>query len=269
MNAIKAYFKQQRDWRQAKRWLNGHSNPAQFAASLMFRLNRHIRRKNRTPQKRTIYRLKNLFVHHLYEAGYCNRVTEQYQKQECWSCYKGEHWTGDMCWKCDGNGVYSETYLYQFRFNVDGETYIWHQPESLVWWNVEPTDPDAEVTDYKPGNNDRLYLNADIQNLYILAVYEYLLRQGVPEYQPPEHIQTEYGYFVSRETNTLPRLKILKGSIRADIYSFWFPKKRRVKWWWSRNFDERIENIKRLVSFVKTGEMPPKSYELSEDEIPF
>ena len=89
---------------------------------------------------RGFYCCKNELIKYLYTHGYCREVLEHVQKFECWNC------DGDGCYRCD-NGVYKRIYLYAFKFLVGGRCFKWHQPQSLVDYPVELTDPAPTVYD--------------------------------------------------------------------------------------------------------------------------
>jgi hypothetical protein len=121
------------------------------ACDTMFTLNAWAVR-NKGYAARWVYELKNHLVRYLYERGYCVAVTEQTQEIKCWGecvyCYENEdgeseyeYECGPHCRRCGGTGVYKRHVLYRFIFHVGGQTFVWHQPQSLVNWNVTPTDP--------------------------------------------------------------------------------------------------------------------------------
>lgn len=96
----------------------------------MFHLNRRVRARKRSPFTETVYGLKNQFVEHLYRAGYCVAAERHHQELKCYC--GGSAW----CEKCDGTGIYRETTLYYFKFDLGDQFYVWHQPAELVTWPI-------------------------------------------------------------------------------------------------------------------------------------
>jgi hypothetical protein len=104
-------------------------------AEAMFHLNHMARAYKRSRLAEAIYDVKNDLVEHFYRAGYCTRVTRHVQTLPCYC--EGD----DDCWKCGGTGIYRQYTLYYFRFNINGQTFVWHQPERLVTWPVALSEP--------------------------------------------------------------------------------------------------------------------------------
>lgn len=100
---------------------------------VMFHLNRRVRDRKRTPFTQTVYSLKNQFIEHLYRAGYCVAAERHYQQLKCWCGCSA------WCEKCDGTGIYRETTLYYFKFDLGDRCYVWHQPAALVTWPITLT----------------------------------------------------------------------------------------------------------------------------------
>lgn len=132
----------------------------------MFHLNRRVRDRKRSPFTQTVYSLKNQFVEHLYRAGYCVAAERHYQQLKCYC--GGSAW----CEKCDGTGIYRETTLYYFKFDLGDKFYVWHQPAELVTW------PLAFTTDTIRDLDDRISADLDWplpfdvnQALQVLNVY--------------------------------------------------------------------------------------------------
>lgn len=173
MKLVKQWLRWQRNRFEARRWIK--ANGPRVAAEAMFHLNRQARQK--TMASRLIYDLKNRLVRWLYEQGYCRMVSAQQQNLICWTCDgTGEYYTGAECWKCDGTGVYASHRLYLFVFEVDGRRYTWHQPARWVDWQVNLAD--TRESEYHH-NGTGYYLAAEVRDLYIATVYEFLRGQGV------------------------------------------------------------------------------------------
>lgn len=262
---LKTWLKQQKNLRRGRAWLRHHPEPDLVAARIMFELNRHARSIfGRSPLKRTIYRLKNLLVHHFYQAGHGRRLTMSCQELQCWSCAgTGVYWTGAECYKCDGSGIYNRTELYQFKFQIAGRTFIWHQPHRLVWWDVELTE--AGVGEYESGGREWSTLRPDLKPLYIYTLYAYLRDRGAPAYEPPVAVEDpDFGVLWTDETHTLPKLKSFREALRGDLkFAIGWRVAQIKDWYWLRK-----RNIKRLIEFINTGQIVPE-YEITEDEIPF
>jgi hypothetical protein len=139
------YFK----WHHLKRRLRGATLTQ--ACDAMFTLNHYAGALGRHEavtilgmRKQAIYHLKDLLMRHLYDVGYCTGLRRDMQYLQCYSCL-GTGWYDDdvECYKCDGTGVYRTIDLYCFTFSVEGQTYLWHVPASLVFYLVQVTDPEA------------------------------------------------------------------------------------------------------------------------------
>jgi hypothetical protein len=115
------------------------------ACAGLFSLNRFAKHESCGQEERDeIYRLKDRLVEVLYGAGLCAacwvHLVEQPAKV-CWNC------DGDGCSRCDYSGEWlpkRTLRFYCFRFVVGEKTYVWHQPDRLVRFRVETTEPDAE-----------------------------------------------------------------------------------------------------------------------------
>lgn len=243
MKSIQKYLKQQLYLHQAKQWLKVNDATA-IAAHCLFHLNRLAR--NGGGDRPVIYALKNEMVRLLYLQGYCYHVSEQYQRFECWSCGgTGDYWDDGDCWKCGGTGVYRSYRLYQFYFRIGNRRYSWHQPFSLVDWPVVLTQ--ETMGEYERGNGQRVELSWDLEALYLMTVYQFLIDRGVP-------------------AEELPSLLALRKVIQQDLKRLWLATIKRK--WRELKESEMVVNGRRLWRFLRTGEMPEK-YEIIDDEIPF
>lgn len=231
MKSLKKYLKQQLYLYQAKQWLKANDATA-VAAHCMFHLNRLAR--NGGGDRPVIYALKNEVVRHLYLAGYCYHVSEQYQHFKCWSCEgTGEYWTGADCLRCDGTGIYRSHHLYQFHFRIRGRRYNWHQPLSLVDWPIVLTQ--ETLGEYEKRQGVEIKLSWDLEALYLMTVYWFLRDQGVP-------------------AEELPCLLTLRKAIYQDLKRFWLATVKRK--WRELKESEVVVNGRRLWQFLRTGEMP-------------
>lgn len=111
------------------------------AAKALFNLNRYAKHETCSALHRELINaLKNQFVHHLWQVGYCTEaihIRSMTIENECYRCEgEGVLWSGNSCPKCNGTGIYrTQTRSYwAFRFVVDGCGYAWHQPEHLAGW---------------------------------------------------------------------------------------------------------------------------------------
>ncbi|MCG3208643.1 MAG: hypothetical protein FOGNACKC_02255 [Anaerolineae bacterium] len=224
MRLVRQWVRLQRQRFEARRWIK--ANGPRVAAEAMFHLNRQARQRVTCTQ--LIYELKNKLVQSLYEQGYCVTASIQQQRLPCWSCDgTGEYWTGEECWKCDGTGVYASHQLYLFVFEVSGRRYVWHQPARWVDWPVELTD--ELPGEYRQSSGMNGYLAAEVRDLYIVTVYEYLRVQ---------------------KAGDLPSLPSLRTAMRKDWYhSRW--RQLWLQWRWRKR--ARRRNV----------------LALDEDEIPF
>ncbi len=175
---------QRRLW-AARQWLSV-GNPDAIAARCMFQLNHYAR--HRAGQKSYFYALKNQLVQHFYQSGFCESVTQQVQTLPCWSCNGTgvDEWNdGDECWKCHGTGIYRRHHLYRFVFRINGISYVWHQPDSLVTWPVELTS--NEQGEYHENDAPGMVkdsITTELIELYYATAYLHLQRLGYPKPVP-------------------------------------------------------------------------------------
>lgn len=247
-NDLSQYFRQQRYRRQARRWLQANDGVA-LAAELMFKLNHYAYHTRRHDVKYYIYRLKNCFIKWLYENGYCTSVRQQHQILKCNSCYKGVYWTGEECYHCDGTGIYRETILYQFFFEVSGKTYIWHQPSKLVWWAIMPeNEMPGEWT--PPRERGEWFLNILLVELYTMTIFEFLRQQKATEYQ--ERVW-KAGFHEAQRQFKYIKPPVLLGHIVARSWKYAISKL-RYSW-------------RRYIRGAQIQWLPNQM--ISDDEIPF
>lgn len=172
------------------------ANDARIVGDAMNRLNRVAYNDLGRARKEPIYALKNALVKLWYQRGYAQGVQLQTQTQTCWRCggsgdepYEPHREVADgvyedWCLKCQGTGIWRQHRLYAFDFAVDGKCYRWHQPKSLVSWDVIPTcEITTEYKRYTPpeevGEVIDLTNSAEVEADYC-TVLEYLRWQGVP-----------------------------------------------------------------------------------------
>lgn len=245
-NDVRFYHRQQQYRRQGWRWLSANDNVA-LAARLMFALNRYALFTGRSEIKDYIYRLKNCLLAWLYQNGYCVSVHQERQKLECTSCGgTGEnwHWDDDYCQHCGGTGIYRDTILYCFKFDISGSRYIWHQPAPLVWWGVECDD--HELYAWLPKQSEYHPLTERQVELYCLTVFEFLRSHQAMKYR--KKIWSKDGPEYQWVHILQPPL-VLDRLIRRNWRNF----KNHLRWEWHRwRRDKPIIGIK-----------------YAEDEIPF
>lgn len=225
---------------QARRWLR-HNDADAIAAYALFHLNRAARHLT---GKRYIYALKNSLLRHFYEHGFCVSVKPQKQYAICWDCSgTGNYYAQGDCWKCGGTGIYRTHHLYRFVFAVSGRRYVWHQPQALVTWPVEITEPD--VGKYSPGPSPAPP-DKDLRELYYVTLHEYLRQRGL----------------IDKSTPTIkPRL--IEG-LRRDLHDYL---RQRAWYWKTKRIWGNVTRLWRTLShYVYYGEWV--TYYL-EDEIPF
>lgn len=246
-----------RDWnlvRETRTWLLANKNST-LVMDAMFHLNHEVKSyPSRSEHAQVVYGFKNELIKWLYQNGYCVHVSKERQTFECWNCdgTGSDGWNDyEYCDKCDGTGIYREHILYRFVFEYNGRRYIWHQPSSLVTWDVEVSD--NEIRKFQESSNPISHtLTNMFHNHYIGVVHAFLRLNGVP-------------------AKSLPTGFTLWMAIKAEWmdthqYYVWRRFKRRVidfKW----GIDERVGHLKRLWAYVGTGELPAK--EIDYDDIPF
>lgn len=215
---LKKWLEFQKQRWEARRWIR--TNGPAIAAYAMFHLNRHA--KEHYGQRRLIYAAKNKLLRWLYQNGYCVQAIRKVQRMDCWNCHgTGEHYTGALCYKCGGSGVYRHHWLYEFTFDVDGRRYIWHQPESLVDW---PVTAGNKGDIYRDGSRrSSPPLSEELALLYFAAVYEFL------------SIQSE---------TDLPVLPTFRQSLRSDWLNSSFHRRLwRLRKHWRRDLRRRVDDI--------------------------
>ncbi len=154
------------------------------AAEWMYKLNvlarslgKHVSYEDRHPIVDQIYTLKDELIKYLYQCGYATEVREAFQNRVCRTCSgTGEYYTGEECHRCDGTGIYDTTWLYAFRFCIDGKSYAWHHLQKLVDYPVTVTDEVREPF-RKPALSDE-YLTEQDAWLGVCCVWWALLVHG-------------------------------------------------------------------------------------------
>lgn len=137
-------------------------------------------------RKQAIYNLKDLLIQQLYAHGDAVHVQQDLQHFACWACDgTGEYYTGAECYKCDGTGVYRSTLLYKFVFQVEGQTYVWHVPASLVKYPVQVSE--SSIGEYRhERTNDGQWNIPQLRHLFATALV-YLENTDLRD-----HIQFEF-----------------------------------------------------------------------------
>lgn len=150
----------------------------QGAARAMYTLNRHVAALPDTKERRWIYTIKTIFIRWLYQHGYCLEVVPEQQTLPCHTCAgSGKWYNGDECYRCGGTGIYQQHILYQFTFDVNGQRYVWHQPKSIVNWEVKLDTWDS--TRYEPSGERARLGDGQTSAFYLLMVGVFLVRNGV------------------------------------------------------------------------------------------
>lgn len=180
---LQRWLTRQRLRREIKRWLRYEGERA--AAQAMFHLNQHARGSYHGRSE--IYTLKSKLIEHWYYSDRLQSVRLQKQVMVCWGCngtgVDDEWHDSERCDRCGGTGVYREHFLYVFVFRIEGRAYQWHQPKSVCHYPVFVSEEESP-TAYRAGNDYHLLSNG-VLSLYLLAVAEYLVNQGVmTEYVP-------------------------------------------------------------------------------------
>lgn len=175
---LRMIFRQQR---QAKRWVQ--QGGVKVAVHCLFHLNRLVGAlPYYSDLKPQIYLLKSRLIEYLYLNGRCIDIQPQVQKMACWHT-RGYNEGWDVhCWKCNNTGIYRQHYLIRFVFDVNGRTYVWHQPEShvnyiaLIRWEDEP------IAEYVAGDRwegSVLWANKPLTSLYLAALAHFLVGAGM------------------------------------------------------------------------------------------
>lgn len=142
------------DWRAA----------LEDACAGMFELNRFAKHAE-CLWRDEIYGWKDGLVELLYREGLCTACWEHLLVQPakiCWDC------GGAGCGRCDGTGEYLPARtlrFFAFRFTVGARTFCWHQPEHLVRFEAQTTEPAAEWSgaEEKPVRMTRRQLAAALE----------------------------------------------------------------------------------------------------------
>lgn len=139
------------DWRNAL--------PA--ACNYLFDLNRYAKYRECGPFLRErIYGAKNQLIEVLYQHGYSTECYEHHSESPariCFCCDGTGHGDNlDNCGRCGGSGIHEPakrlTFI-TFKFNVNGTTYCWHQPDIFVRFHVTKTQEPAPfgiISEEKP-----------------------------------------------------------------------------------------------------------------------
>jgi hypothetical protein len=248
-NDLQQYFKQQQYRWQGHRWLQ--ANGVALAARLMFQLNQYAGSTQRHEAKDYVYRLKNCFIHWLYQNGYCQEVRQQIQTLRCNSCIKGIYYgcgTEEECWHCGGTGIYRETILYQFRFGIGGQVYIWHQPSSLVWWPVTLKNEMPNAWQATKSDSKYRFLSIEQVELYSLTLYEFLRKQRA--------LESQSWVWVDNWTKERRMIKRIEPPVTVE----------QMTKHWQLHLEHQLQRRWRQIKrhFVR-----PVQHRLTDDEIPF
>ena len=219
------------------------------AAEWMYKLNvlarslgQHHHYEERHPIVDQIYTLKDELIKYLYQCGYATEVRESIQERKCRTCGgSGEYWTGEMCYRCYGSGVYAITKLYAFRFCIDGKSYAWHQLQKLVDYPVTLTDAES-VPFRKPTVQDE-FISLQDAWLGVCVVWWALLLHGtVADLLLFSKIKT-YIWKVKMKWNNEKMTKLLIGLIAlAMIFGciFWHP---ILTWIWCNIVHRCVDGV--------------------------
>jgi len=179
------WWNEQKGIRECVAWLK-HDNADAIAAKALFHLNRGAKENI---HRDTIYSLKTVVIKNFYDKGFCTSVQAAKQDLHCFACEgSGEGYDEEYCERCSGSGIYSTHYLYTFTFNIAGQRYQWHQPQSLVTWHVETTTD--ELANYENLRYPTFLPNIMLTH-YLAVLYAYLRLAGIR--QVPEQLTFREG----------------------------------------------------------------------------
>lgn len=254
MEHFKRFWRDLNLVRESRSWLKANQKST-LVMDAMFHLNHEVKGyPSRSRYAAAVYALKNELIKWLYENGYCVHVTKERQTFECWDCggTGSDGWHDyDQCLKCDGTGIYREHVLYRFVFEYNGRRYIWHQPSGLVTWSVELSNDEIRPFQ-EPKSAASKSIGNTYYNYYTGVVHAFLRMNGVPK-------------------NRLPTSYTLRMAIRDEWeethLSYSIRRLRRRVQYFKWAMDERVHNLKRLWTYVSTGELPVR--EADYDDIPF
>lgn len=172
---IKLYW--QYRWMKARASHDVRRNGELLAARTLWALN-HVAKERGGYVADQIYALKAVAIKYWYLEGRVLAVGQQRQELTCKRCGG----TGDdpyrdgECVRCFGTGIWKSHNLYTFKLDLGGEVFEWHQPASMVDYDVELTEGDvgqyARRSSSPPVGYDSEY--------GYCVVLEYLRQQGVP-----------------------------------------------------------------------------------------
>lgn len=91
-----------------------------------------------TDKRAEIYLCKALLIELFYRQGRASTVECHKQFHYCYVCREGKTDDGDVCYQCNGTGIYDVSLLYCFYLNFEGDsyTYAWHVPRWEILYDV-------------------------------------------------------------------------------------------------------------------------------------
>lgn len=149
-----------------------------LAARTLWALN-HVAKERKGYVAEQIYALKTIAIKYWYLDGRALAVGQQRQELVCNRCggLGVDPFYSDTCGRCRGSGIYKNHNLYTFKLDLGGEVFEWHQPASMVDYDVELTEGDvgqyARWSSSPPVGYDSEY--------GYCVVLEYLRQRRVPK----------------------------------------------------------------------------------------
>lgn len=131
-------------------------------------LNQWARHQHDSSWRDDIYELKSLFLQEMFARGHLKPVEMVRQDIQCNTCERGVYRRyyddgnisyEDLCWHCNGTGVYKRVLLYAFTVEVGDRKFVWHQVADKVKWNVPLR------TDYAMEQDDNGDWHVDLMQL--------------------------------------------------------------------------------------------------------
>lgn len=173
---IKLYW--QYRWMKVRAAHDVRRNGELLAARTLWALN-HVAKERGGYVADQIYALKAVAIKYWYLDGRVLAVGQQRQELTCNRCggTGDDPWRDGGCIRCFGTGIYKSHDLYTFKLELGGEIFEWHQPASMVDYDVELTEGDvgqyARRSSSPPAGYDSEY--------GYCVVLEYLRQQRVPK----------------------------------------------------------------------------------------
>lgn len=164
-----------------------------FVSRFIWKLNRETLPASNGFNRKYVYHLKNLLIRHLVQNNVVPfTIGQTIQTLDCWHTHDYNWDYTNWCERCDNTNIYRQTMLYVFQFNVQGQRYIWHQPESTVPWMgrteymslIDQDHAESKVTGTiaKVKNSSK---DSHHQKTIVWAIWWYLFLRGANPDLPP------------------------------------------------------------------------------------